>query len=144
MRSEVLTEMSLRMQVFQDVTMCHWMGGSWYFEGMMCLQNTGNHSPSNTALHPTHFHLQGVKDLSNTESCIWQQIKKSKILSSYWNQSGSFHSTKNNRTNASNFLPLNLSQIMTNKKMFLFSRKVQWQSRPMNFKYWGVVAELYC
>jgi len=34
MISEVLTEMSLRMQVFKNVTMCHWMSGSWYFEGM--------------------------------------------------------------------------------------------------------------
>ena len=63
-----------KMQVFQDVTMCHWMSGSWYFEGMKCLQNTGNHSPSSTALHPTHLNLQSVKYWSNTESCIWQRI----------------------------------------------------------------------
>ena len=123
MSSEVLAEMSLRMQVFQDVTMCHWMSGSWYFEGMKCLQNTGNHSPSNTALHPTHLNLQGVKYLSNTESCISQHIIKSQIPSSYWNQSGSFSSIKNKRTNVSNFFyPSTCLKLWLTKKVSFFKK----------------------
>jgi len=36
-RLDVLTVVSPRVQVFWGVPVCHWVRGSWWFEGLWCL-----------------------------------------------------------------------------------------------------------
>jgi hypothetical protein len=49
LRFEALTTVSLKIQVFWDVMMRHWVSGSQSLEDTKILQNIRNHSPNSTA-----------------------------------------------------------------------------------------------
>jgi hypothetical protein len=48
-RFEVLRMMSLRIQVFCDVTLWQWVTDSWHYEGIYCLDLQGSSSPRRLA-----------------------------------------------------------------------------------------------
>ena len=45
MRFEIFIAVLLRIQVFLDMTLCHWAWGSWHFDKMLCLCLQGSSSP---------------------------------------------------------------------------------------------------
>jgi hypothetical protein len=50
----------MRIHVFWDVMLCHWLGGYKCFEGIAVAENTDIHPPSDTPSQPKRLESSGL------------------------------------------------------------------------------------